>query len=126
MPEYNHIETVNFEFLKATNTTYRYHEIGKDDHSIGTVYIKKHVLGENPPKEIAVLITTPDPDELEEPAQEVQEQPQIDPTDTALEALVRVLELADEYEKKARTARGPMKSSYYKMAQDIRTACEGV
>jgi len=40
----------NFEFERETKNTYRFQEVGKTDPIIGTLYIQKDALDEQPEK----------------------------------------------------------------------------
>ena len=44
-----------FELVKDTKNTYRYAEIGNIP-KIGSLYVQKHALGEEPPKHLKVTV----------------------------------------------------------------------
>ena len=50
-------ETLTFEHERETKNTIRYQEITEyDSPAVGTIYIQKSVLGDKPPKRLAVTI----------------------------------------------------------------------
>lgn len=52
------VQTINFTIERETKNTVRYQEEadGKPQ-AIGTIYVQKWFLGQNPPRKIAVTIT---------------------------------------------------------------------
>jgi hypothetical protein len=48
---------LTFNLEKETKNTYRYQEDGdKDDHAVGTLYIKKNIFEGSPDKSLSVTI----------------------------------------------------------------------
>jgi hypothetical protein len=49
--------TIEFELEKETKGTYRYQEIDSGQPlAVGSLYVKKHVVGPNPPKKLRITI----------------------------------------------------------------------